>query len=1153
MNTRVKKLLTTAFLGTAVTVSLSAADFLFGSFEKPDSLTSFYTSKQHKWAVCGGKHSLTSLHATEGKQSMMVIYKGNPKKSSWPATDFTLLKNYQDVSKWKYLAADIYNVQEKEVVLWCRFTGIDKEGAKVVYHASFRLKPGMNNLFFEMKQNAKAVRLKPKGNVFFPWTGLENMNFYLNCPKEETILYYDNVRFTNNKAVAPAQKKTSDRSVKAVRFAKAPVIDGDLSDPCWKNAVPTAVFRNNMTAEKAKQKTYALLGYDNEAFYAAVVCYEKEPLKLRTKCDRYEIPVCNDDSVEIFLSPGQKMGEYYQFTANSGKGHCDTASYGNAFHTKQFPRWDHAVKIEKDRYIYECRIPFGNMRFYSGKKTDWRINIARNSKASAPELLSLFPTIGNLHQVDKFGSIIGMEPDLKKLSLLIEEFDKGKGILGKNQAEISVSGLDRSQEYLLNLNLVPDKRPDQVISSCQQLKFRSAANAKAEATFTYTLPEHGRYLISGYLSDKSGNIRSLLPVKAITTAESLEVKFLKPHYKDAVFATQNLKQAETVFTFNSSSNLYKNSVLHAVLKDAKGKTLAEKKFSVIPSSGTLNWKFDISKLKTGSYTVSGEWRNQKGTLLGKASRRLRILPPHPYEVRIAENGNIIVNGKGFFPIMPWYGEDYDVKRKAGINATYFFGGWGPVSKDINLIKGAYKAGFGAWMSIAATTIQKDYFSETKLSSVEKKLTNLVKSYRQQPGLLGYEILDEPQCYFNEPLQSWLDAKKLIDDLDPHHPVRLTQNAEGSMSAAYGSVCDIYGMDYYPGYVKNGLCRRPMSTTANKVRYLRKILPGYKSIIPVFQAYDRIGNEGVLNGRFSNYRETRLLAYSCIAEGANGIEFWCWKFGYYSYMPERVEYSGLKAVMQEISAMSEILLAEHGEVSSPDAGTETHFCMRKYKNDLYLIACNSSLSARKLRFNSPALKNINKLYVMGENRTVPVVNGVITDQFDRYGVHVYTTAKNPPYTESIAENEKEQQRIIAEFEKKNASDLFYAARHRGKLDVTTRHKTMNAYLNMFDGMNGSYLYLNNNKIPSASFEISCGRSEKIGRITLDIEKAAPLKIQAKGWIQGKWVVLAEKSFPAATHQELVFQAQTMEKILITVSTTEKGGNFPRLDNLRAFSK
>ena len=113
--------------------------------------------------------------------------------------------------------------------------------------------------------------------------------------------------------------------------------------------------------------------------------------------------------------------------------------------------------------------------------------------------------------------------------------------------------------------------------------------------------------------------------------------------------------------------------------------------------------------------------------------------------------------------------------------------------------------------------------------------------------------------------------------------------------------------------------------------------------------------------------------------------------------------------------------------------------------------------------------------------------------------------------------------------------------------------MNAYLNMFDGMNGSYLYLNNNKISSASFEISCGRSEKIGRITLDIEKAAPLKIQAKGWIQGKWVVLAEKSFPAATHQELVFQAQTMEKILITVSTTEKGGNFPRLDNLRAFSK
>ncbi len=1124
-------------------IQVCAAELLIGDFEKPDSVIHFWTSRDERWGGPAAAETVP-LYATRGANSLKAVFKGNA-KDSWPYCDFTFNRTNRDLSRWKFLRFDVFNPGEP-VTLQGRFTAEDADGKEVLLWPGFKIKSGMNSLAIAISPDSRGVFAKGGGKTVFPWKNVRTLNFFLNSPRHDVTLFIDNVRFDDGTEPV-IQAQSAANGIGAVRFSSPPVIDGTLDDPCWKEMLKSGkppVFLNNRDSGAAKQPTFALAGYDDDTLYIAVVCSESAPGKLRRKCELYEAPVCNDDSVEIFVSTGQKPGEYFQFITNTDKGRYDGAAIDGLYCAKRNPSWKHAVRIGEKEWILEAAIPFSDLRFYKGLPFDWRINIARNASVQ-PELTALFPTGGNLHMPHKFGPLKGMNPDTSKYGLRVESLDPGKGIPGRNTAKIVVDAFSvkPGAEYLLKLRL--EKADGGVVESSRTVALQPGKQA-CEIPYKVDLP--GSFTASGIVCDMQGRSIALFPPAHFTSASPVELSFLKPHYKDAVFATQKLKEAECLVRLNLEESAITGMSLKMTLsRDGKG--ILEKVLAV-PQTGEVRWNFDVESLPAGNYRASAELKNADGAVIGRAERTLRKLSPHPNEVRIDENARLLINGKPVFPMTAWYGFDFDIKKSAGFNANYVFGGWKPLEKEAEMIRDHAEAGMPVFVSIAAATIQENYFKETPFDSVKGKLETLVKGYRDVPGLFGYEILDEPQCYFNEPLACWVKAKDLLDELDPYHPVRITQNAEGTMSASYLKVCDIYAMDYYPGYVKGGLSRHDLSNTALRVRNLRKILPSHVPVIPVLQAYERLAAEGFPNGRYADYREHRLLCYSSIAEGANGIEFWCYSMGYYSRMPDRIEWFGIRTVVRELAAMSEVFLAEDVPSSSPDAGNETHFRLKKWKGDFYFIAANSSLKERILHFDSPALKEVRSLAVLGENRNVSVADGRFSDTFGKYAVHIYTTAKNPPSIGGIAANEKEEKRIYEEFEKKNASDLFYAARHRGTLKVVPAEGLDKySWLNMFDGMENSYWQ--GKKSSPYTFEVSTGRPESIGRLLIECRDSSPESAEVLGRINGGWETLARKDFQGQSLCELVFAPRKVEAVRVVLRSAN--GKPFRIDNLRAFEK
>ena len=74
-----------------------------------------------------------------------------------------------------------------------------------------------------------------------------------------------------------AENATTRRSLPAVRFATPPVIDGDLSDPGWRNAAKVESFVEGVPGDNipAKIKTIAYLTYDDRYFYLGY-CYDRQ-------------------------------------------------------------------------------------------------------------------------------------------------------------------------------------------------------------------------------------------------------------------------------------------------------------------------------------------------------------------------------------------------------------------------------------------------------------------------------------------------------------------------------------------------------------------------------------------------------------------------------------------------------------------------------------------------------------------------------------------------------------------------------------------------------------------------------------------------------------------------------------------------------------
>jgi hypothetical protein len=159
-------------------------------------------------------------------------------------------------------------------------------------------------------------------------------------------------------------------------------IDGDLSDPGWKNAATVSAFLEAQPGDNipAKVKTIAHVTYDDRNFYIGVRCEDPNPRAIRAPYVERDNVIATDDYVAIFLDTRNDHRTSMELRVNPRGVQAD-GIFNDAGRTEDFSPdyfYETAAKIDSGGWSAEYAIPFSSLRYPDLSDQRWNILILRN-------------------------------------------------------------------------------------------------------------------------------------------------------------------------------------------------------------------------------------------------------------------------------------------------------------------------------------------------------------------------------------------------------------------------------------------------------------------------------------------------------------------------------------------------------------------------------------------------------------------------------------------------------------------------------------------------------------------------------------------------------------------------------------------------------
>jgi hypothetical protein len=182
---------------------------------------------------------------------------------------------------------------------------------------------------------------------------------------------------------APAQESLPDgarpKSVRIVRTAIPPVIDGVLDDPVWQTAARVEDLHEIQPTEyaPASERTTVYLLYDSDAIYIAARLHDREPSEITARILRQGEEVFGDDWFSVLLDPFHDRRSGYRFITNP-----NGLRQEGLFQNISEEQWDWegiwhtASTIDEQGWVTEIAIPFKTLSFDPLNDT-WGINFRR--------------------------------------------------------------------------------------------------------------------------------------------------------------------------------------------------------------------------------------------------------------------------------------------------------------------------------------------------------------------------------------------------------------------------------------------------------------------------------------------------------------------------------------------------------------------------------------------------------------------------------------------------------------------------------------------------------------------------------------------------------------------------------------------------------
>ena len=355
-----------------------------------------------------------------------------------------------------------------------------------------------------------------------------------------------------------------------------------------------------------------------------------------------------------------------------------------------------------------------------------------------------------------------------------------------------------------------------------------------------------------------------------------------------------------------------------------------------------------------------------------------------------ENGPL--HSADFFPIAVWLQNPAKASRyrRAGFNT--FVGLWrGPTQSQLAQLK-------SAGMKVICSQ------NELALKNID------------DPTIIGWMHGDEPDNAqylgkgngYGPPIK----PKKIIDgyhkirSADPTRPVLLNLSQGVAWDGWYGrgvrtnhpedylqyvKGCDIASFDIYPVVHSKPQVAGNLWYVARGVERLKKWTDGKQVVWNCIEC-TQINNKKTK----ATPRQVKCEVWMSLIHGSMGLIYfvheWQPKFNESAILSDPRMLSAITEINKQINALAPVLNSPtiDGDVtvSSDNKDVPVAVMAKKYKGARYLFAVGMRDGKAKATFTAGALKGRQTIEVLGENRTILSKDGVFSDIFEAWDVHLY---------------------------------------------------------------------------------------------------------------------------------------------------------------------
>lgn len=403
----------------------------------------------------------------------------------------------------------------------------------------------------------------------------------------------------------------------------------------------------------------------------------------------------------------------------------------------------------------------------------------------------------------------------------------------------------------------------------------------------------------------------------------LSLKLIYPFYKNNIYQSLPPQDIKCQALIALKKNRGEKYLLTLSLINEGKEILEKKEISLEINSGPKNIQaaFSSKNLPCGKYFICADLNSGKNII---ASEKLGFskLEKAKREITIGENGEILINGRAFFPVGIYtHKMSLDEAKELGLNLILFF-------KEEEL------SGFFEEAQKNGIEIILENGVEPDVEKIKENIEKIIREYSSYPNF-AWTFVDEPDLK-PKYQQALPRMKEELEKADPYIPL-YTSNHSPQTFGEYIKYTDILSMDPYP----IATLPRPTYTTGWWLDEAYKHFTPGKSIWAIIQAFPfyPIWKE-------PTPEELRFMTYQAVNHGAKGIIFYALHEilnpkakDYKWYLKDSVLWDEVKKLTYQLKELSCVILSDNKPKIKIKYNANLDCKVWNYNGKEYLIAIN----------------------------------------------------------------------------------------------------------------------------------------------------------------------------------------------------------------------